>query len=89
MKDIPTIEPKVDYNNNNKYEDRRGYTKTILSGKPKELQKSDIRKDVRVIMPSLDLFGKQNKIVRWQYLECNNPDKCTDLEALLKSLREK
>jgi len=28
---------------------------------------------------------KQNRIVRWQYLECNNPDRCTDSEALLKS----
>ena len=29
--------------------------------KAKGIPESDIRKDVRVIMPSLDLFGKQNK----------------------------
>ena len=31
----------------------------------KRIPESDIRKDVRVIMPSLDLLEKQNKIDRW------------------------
>jgi hypothetical protein len=47
MKDIPTIEPKE-------------IITTITNMKTGEVYKeeSDIRKDVRVIMPSLDLFGE-------------------------------
>ena len=45
MKDIPN-RTKRDYNNNNKYEDRRKY-KDDAEWKAKGIPESDIRKDVR------------------------------------------
>ena len=41
----------------------------MKNGKLKVIPESDIRKDVRVIMPSLDLFPKQNRIERWPFQE--------------------
>jgi hypothetical protein len=47
MKDIPVIEPKEIIT-----------TINDADWKAKGVSESDIRKDVRVIMPSLDLFGE-------------------------------
>ena len=62
MKDLPVIEPKevittiTNMKTGEKYKDDAEW-------KAKGIPESDIRKDVRVIMPSLDLFGetKQNR----------------------------
>jgi len=57
MKDIPVIEPKevittiTNMKTGEKYKDDTEW-------KSKGIPESDIRKDVRVIMPSLDLFGE-------------------------------
>ena len=57
MKDIPVIEPKeiittiTNMKTGEKYKDDAEW-------KAKGIPESDIRKDVRVIMPSLDLFGE-------------------------------
>ena len=57
MKDIPIIEPKevittiTNMKTGEKYKDD-------AEGKAKGIPESEIRKDVRVIMPSLDLFGE-------------------------------
>ena len=57
MKDIPIIEPKeiittiTNIKTGEKYKDDADW-------KAKVIPESDIRKDVRVIMPSLDLFGE-------------------------------
>ena len=57
MKDIPVIEPKeiittiTDIKTGEVYKDDSEW-------KAKNISESDIRKDVRVIMPTLDLFGK-------------------------------
>ena len=57
MKDIPTIEPKeiittiTNIKTGEKYKDDTEWKK-------KGISESEIRKDVRVIMPSLDLFGE-------------------------------
>ena len=57
MKDIPTIEPKeiiTTITNMKTVEEYKDDAEWIAKGIPE----SDIRKDVRVIMPSLDLFGE-------------------------------
>ena len=57
MKDLPIIEPKevittiTNMKTGEKYKDD-------TEQKAKGIPESDIRKDVRVIMPSLDLFGE-------------------------------
>ena len=57
MKDIPVIEPKefsttmTNMKTGEEYKDDNEW-------KSKGIPESDIRKDVRVIMPSLDLFGE-------------------------------
>ena len=57
MKDIPIIEPKevittiTNMKTGEKYKDDAEW-------KAKCVPESEIRKDVRVIMPSLDLFGE-------------------------------
>ena len=57
MKDIPVIEPKeiittiTNMKTGEKYKDDNEW-------KSKRIPESDIRKDVRGIMPSLDLFGE-------------------------------
>ena len=57
MKDIPVIEPKeiittiTNIKTGEKYKDDTEW-------KAKGISESEIRKDVRVIMPSLDLFGE-------------------------------
>ena len=57
MKDIPILEPKeiittiTNMKTDEKYKDDAEW-------KAKGIPESDIRKDVRVIMPSLDLFGE-------------------------------
>ena len=57
MKDIPTIEPKeiieeiYNLRTGEKYKNDEEW-------KAKGIPESEIRKDVRVIMPSLDLFGE-------------------------------
>ena len=57
MKDIPVIEPKevittiTNMKTGEQYKDDNEW-------KSKGISESDIRKDVRVIMPSLDLFGE-------------------------------
>ena len=64
MKDIPVIEPKEIIEDNNKYRTGEKY-KDDEEWKAKGIPESDIRKDVRVIMPSLDFLEKQNRIVQW------------------------
>ena len=57
MKDLPIIEPKeiittiTNIKTGEKYKDDADW-------KAKGISESDIRKDVRVIMPCLDLFGE-------------------------------
>ena len=57
MKDLPVIEPKeiittiTNIKTGEKYKDDTEW-------KEKGISESEIRKDVRVIMPSLDLFGE-------------------------------
>ena len=57
MKDIPIIEPKevIETISNIKTGD---VYKNDEEWKAKGIPQEDIRKDVRVIMPSLDLFGE-------------------------------
>ena len=61
MKDIPIIEPKEVITTITNMKTGEVY-KDDNEWKSKGISESDIRKDVRVIMPSLDLFGetKQN-----------------------------
>ena len=51
----------------------------------------DIKRDVKVTVEALPLGGQTklqyNKL--WRFQECNNPDRITDQEALLKSSLEK
>jgi hypothetical protein len=54
MKDLPVIEPKEIITNVKTGE----VYKDDSEWKAKGIAESDIRKDVRVIMPSLDLFGE-------------------------------
>jgi len=57
MNDLPVIEPKeiittiINIKTGEHYKDD-------IEWKAKGIPESDIRKDVKVIMPSLDLFGK-------------------------------
>ena len=62
MKDIPVIEPKEIITTITNMKTGEVY-KDDADWKAKGIPESDIRKDVRVIMPSLDLFGetKQNR----------------------------
>jgi len=59
MKEIPVIEPKeiieeiYNLRTGEKYNNDKEW-------KAKGIPESEIRKDVRIIMPSLDLFGETN-----------------------------
>ena len=57
MKDIPIIEPKEIIETISNLKTGEIY-KNDEEWKAKGIPESDIRKDVRVIMPSLDLFGE-------------------------------
>ena len=57
MKDIPTVEPKEIITAITNMKTGEVY-KDGSEWKAKGIPESDIRKDVRVIMPSLDLFGE-------------------------------
>ena len=57
MKDIPVIEPKEIITTITNMKTCEVY-KDDADWKAKGIPESDIRKDVRVIMPSLDLFGE-------------------------------
>ena len=57
MKDIPTIEPKEIIETISNIKTGEVY-KNDEEWKAKGIPQEDIRKDVRVIMPSLDLFGE-------------------------------
>ena len=57
MKDIPTIEPKEIITTITNMKTGEVY-KNDEEWKAKGIPQEDIRKDVRVIMPSLDLFGE-------------------------------
>ena len=57
MKDIPIIEPKEIITTITNMKTGEVY-KDDNEQKAKNIPESDIRKDVRVIMPSLDLFGE-------------------------------
>ena len=57
MKDIPTIEPKEIITTITNMKTGEVY-KDDADWKAKGIPESDIRKDVRVIMPSLDIFPK-------------------------------
>ena len=57
MKDIPTIEPKEIITTITTLKTGEEYN-SDSEWKAKGIPESDIRKDVRVIMPSLDLFGE-------------------------------
>ena len=57
MKDIPVLEPKEVITTITKIKTGQKY-KDDADWKAKGIPESDIRKDVRVIMPSLDLFGE-------------------------------
>ena len=57
MKDIPIIEPKENITTITNIKTGEEY-KNDAEWKAKGIAESDIRKDVRVIMPSLDLFGE-------------------------------
>ena len=57
MKDIPVLEPKEIIETISNIKTGEIY-KNDEEWKAKGIPESDIRKDVRVIMPSLDLFGE-------------------------------
>mgnify|MGYP003151289590 FL=1 len=57
MKDIPTIKPKEIIETISNIKTGEIY-KSDEEWKAKGIPQEDIRKDVRVIMPSLDLFGE-------------------------------
>ncbi len=57
MKDIPTIKPKEIIETISNIKTGEIY-KNDEEWKTKGIPEQDIRKDVRVIMPSLDLFGE-------------------------------
>ena len=57
MKDIPVLEPKEIITKITNMKTGEEYTDDN-EWKSKGIPEADIRKDVRVIMPSLDLFGE-------------------------------
>jgi len=57
MKDLPVIEPKEIITTITNIKTGEKY-KNDTEWKAKGVSESEIRKDVRVIMPSLDLFGE-------------------------------
>ena len=57
MKDIPIIEPKEIIETISNLKTGEIY-KNDEEWKAKGIPQKDIRKDIRVIMPSLDLFGE-------------------------------
>ena len=57
MKDIPTIEPKEVIETISNIKTGEIY-KNDEEWKTKGIPQEDIRRDIRVIMPSLDLFGE-------------------------------
>ena len=57
MKDIPTIKPKEIIETISNLKTGEIY-KNDEEWKEKGIPQEDIRKDVKVIMPSLDLFGE-------------------------------
>ncbi len=57
MKDIPVLEPKEIIETISNIKTGEIY-KNDEEWKAKGIPQKDIRKDVRVIMPSLDLFGE-------------------------------
>ena len=57
MKDIPVIEPKEIITTITNIKQAKNI-RDDSEWKAKGIPESDIRKDVRVIMPSLDLFGE-------------------------------
>ena len=57
MKDIPVLEPKEIIETISNIKTGEVY-KNDEEWKSKGISQEDIRKDVRVIMPSLDLFGE-------------------------------
>ena len=57
MKDIPTIEPKEIITTITNMKTGEIY-KDDSEWKAKNISEEDIRRDVTVVMPSLDLFGK-------------------------------
>ena len=57
MKDIPIIEPKEIIETISNLKTGEIY-KNDEEWKAKGIPQEDIRKDIRVIMPSLDLFGE-------------------------------
>ena len=57
MKDIPVLEPKEIIETISNIKTGEIY-KSDEEWKAKGIPQEDIRKDVRVIMPSLDLFGE-------------------------------
>ena len=57
MKDLPVIEPKEIITTITNIKTGEHY-KDDIEWKAKGIPESDIRKDVKVIMPSLDLLGE-------------------------------
>ena len=57
MNDLPVIEPKEIITTITNIKTGEHY-KDDIEWKAKGIPESDIRKDVKVIMPSLDLFGE-------------------------------
>ena len=57
MKDIPTIKPKEIIETISNIKTGEVY-KNDKEWKEKGIPKEDIRRDVKIIMPSLDLFGE-------------------------------
>ena len=57
MKDIPIIEPKEVITTITNMKTGEEY-KSDNEWKAKGIPESDIRRDIKVIMPSLDLFGE-------------------------------
>ena len=57
MKDVPVLKPKEIITKITNMKTGEKY-KTDEEWKAKGIPEGDIRKDVRIIMPSLDLFGE-------------------------------
>ena len=60
MKDIPTLKPKEIIETISNLKTGEIY-KDDKEWKTKGIPEQDIRRDIKVIMPSLDLFGDTNK----------------------------
>ena len=88
MKDIPVIEPKEIITTITNMKTGEVY-KDDAEWKAKGIAESDIRKDVRVIMPSLDLFGETKQNSTMAISRMQQPRQMYGLGSFVKKLTRK